>query len=236
MDMPLIADYIEQVVHRVKFIPARVRVREELTMHFEDLMEQMVRTGLSEEEAQQQSIIQMGNPKELGRQFNQAHDPVIEYSRLIARKAASIWIPIFLFGAGGLILCSYENYSEPEARDYITGEVVSVQKLTEYITLEDSTYRFSKAVYDSDSNLYLFYHKAGFNVVKNQDNRADKCRFYDLAGDCYGDEAGETDYYDGVMIVHDVDKDSSKLTIEYQGYQTKDFATLQFPDEFFEGK
>lgn len=72
--------YVEQVCKHVKAKDVHPDIQLEMKSHLEDLVEDKLREGLSQEEATHQALTQMGNPDQIGKQLHAAHKPVMEWS------------------------------------------------------------------------------------------------------------------------------------------------------------
>ncbi|MEQ8236355.1 MAG: FtsW/RodA/SpoVE family cell cycle protein [Syntrophomonadaceae bacterium] len=78
-----IVNYILEVCSRVKFRDIHQDVKLELAGHIEEIVEEFVIRGLSEEEAVDRSLAQMGDADLVGRQLNKVHKPKPEWSVLL---------------------------------------------------------------------------------------------------------------------------------------------------------
>ncbi|WP_141503625.1 FtsW/RodA/SpoVE family cell cycle protein [Paenibacillus luteus] len=72
--------FVEQVCSHVKAKDVHPDIQLEMKSHLEDLMEDKLSEGLSQEEATHQALAQMGNPDQIGKQLHTAHKPVMEWS------------------------------------------------------------------------------------------------------------------------------------------------------------
>ncbi len=78
-----IVNYILEVCSRVKFRDIHQDVKLELASHIEEIVEEFVTRGLSEEEAVDKALSQMGDADLVGRQLNKVHKPKPEWSVLL---------------------------------------------------------------------------------------------------------------------------------------------------------
>ena len=70
---PRFSDWCAKAVGEVLFLPDRKQIERELTDHFEDHRDALLALGYSAEEATEQAIEAMGDPKEVGRALNRVH-------------------------------------------------------------------------------------------------------------------------------------------------------------------
>ena len=72
-------EYLKIVRNEIKYIFDRDGIEKELDEHIQDSIIDLISEGYSYEEAEIQAIMQMGDPKELGKQLNKEHHPLIGY-------------------------------------------------------------------------------------------------------------------------------------------------------------
>ncbi|KEZ52838.1 FtsW/RodA/SpoVE family cell cycle protein [Metabacillus indicus] len=86
--------YLSKVKEQIKSKDARMMVEMELNAHIESIKEDLVKNGLTADEAETKAIAQMGNPVGIGKDMNKIHRPKTD------------WVLILLFtlcmGAGFL--------------------------------------------------------------------------------------------------------------------------------------
>jgi cell division protein FtsW (lipid II flippase) len=78
--MDKLADYLHDVCKNVKFTPAHFGIKRELNAHFEDQIHEYVQIGMTQEDALEASIADMGDPYDLGDRLNQVHKPQREWN------------------------------------------------------------------------------------------------------------------------------------------------------------
>ncbi len=72
-------EYLRQVRRQIHYIFDRNAIEEELTQHLEDSTHDLMESGLSLKEAEQEAVVQMGDPVETGKLLNKEHNPLIGY-------------------------------------------------------------------------------------------------------------------------------------------------------------
>lgn len=103
--------YLDEVCEEVKAKGMHDEIREELSGHFADLMMEKQEQGVSEEEAQQYAIAQMGDPQTIGRELHQIHRPRIPWPLLAGVLLLSA---ISLLGMGA-VEAGVTEYRIPDA-------------------------------------------------------------------------------------------------------------------------
>ena len=68
-------EYLELVTEQIRSRIARDPIREELYVHMLDQKEAYMDEGMSEEEAERETIQGMGNPVKIGEEFDRIHRP-----------------------------------------------------------------------------------------------------------------------------------------------------------------
>ena len=97
MHLPEWDEFVSLVVRQVRFSPDRKDIKRELTAHLEDACDARMAAGQSELDASREAVASMGNPVEIGRELNRAHNAVIGWTWLISK-----WVFIVLILILGL--------------------------------------------------------------------------------------------------------------------------------------
>lgn len=90
-------DYLKKVRKEIQFIFDRDAIENELSNHIEDSIQDLMKDGLSFEEAESVAISQMGDPVEVGKQLNQEHHPILGYTWIISKVVASVMVIPLIF-------------------------------------------------------------------------------------------------------------------------------------------
>lgn len=75
--------FLSEVIQHIKSKEAKELVRNELNYHIKAAKKDLVKQGLSEAEAEDKSVEQMGSPIKLGQQLNKVHRPRVDWISLI---------------------------------------------------------------------------------------------------------------------------------------------------------
>lgn len=78
-----IKEYLNNVCKCIKYKPANKAISEELETHIQDIKSDYLCKGLSENEAEENAIKQMGDAKKIGKKLNKIHRPKIDWLILI---------------------------------------------------------------------------------------------------------------------------------------------------------
>ncbi|MCI8608871.1 MAG: hypothetical protein HFE73_04430 [Firmicutes bacterium] len=138
--------WLDAVLHEVRFLPDRQKIRRELQEHIEDYMEDHMEGSESESRLQEEALLAMGEPVELGRQLNRQHKPWLGWLWLGSEFLCIITICIFV---GVLVYGWVDNQ-------------VDRQMGTRSIELEESyeemTNRYD-AAYNDEFTTIIYHHQ-----------------------------------------------------------------------------
>ena len=101
-----IDEYIEEICSYVKFKKAHKEIRAEFLDHFEEKTEDFILEGMSEEEASEKALAEMGEADIIGKQLDDSHKPSPEWSILIITALFSILGVVTVY----LVLRNQEMY------------------------------------------------------------------------------------------------------------------------------
>lgn len=78
-----LSEYLDALTSQIRCTKARKLVADELASHIEDQKESLVAAGMSESEAMEESIRQMGDPVAVGVELDRIHRPALDWKFLI---------------------------------------------------------------------------------------------------------------------------------------------------------
>lgn len=111
--------FLSLVCESIKAKNLHKKIRKELNDHIEDQKEAYIKKGMDEDEALIKSIKDMGDPTLVGKELNDAHKPLIEWSVLITTA-------IFLLISGGMqyIFSTVEPFTNSVQVEYFSGFLI----------------------------------------------------------------------------------------------------------------
>ncbi|GBF71980.1 hypothetical protein PA598K_00210 [Paenibacillus sp. 598K] len=89
-----VAAFLQTVCEQIRTKKAHRSVRRELEGHIADLVEELMAEGMERQEAERVAIARMGDARDIGRQLNEVHKPVIEWG-LIGIVATMLGLGLF---------------------------------------------------------------------------------------------------------------------------------------------
>lgn len=78
------AEYLEQVCQQIRWKKAHPSIRRELSNHMEDQMGEYLSVGIPPEEAARKTVKEMGDPVQIGTQFDRSYRPKVDKGILLA--------------------------------------------------------------------------------------------------------------------------------------------------------
>lgn len=83
--------FINDICSYIKYKEVHKEVREEISLHIEELKEFYIEKGFSEEEAEAKAITNMGKAEDIGEKLNKQHKPQTEWSLIILTAIISVF-------------------------------------------------------------------------------------------------------------------------------------------------
>ena len=74
--------YLQQVLHQIRWKRARQVIGRELQSHLEDQYDALLAAGLSPDQAETETVRQMGDPVSVGQALDKLHRPRLEWGLL----------------------------------------------------------------------------------------------------------------------------------------------------------
>lgn len=87
----VIDGFLNDVCSYIKYKGVHKEVKDELSIHIDELKDSYISKGLAEEEAEKKAIADMGNAAEIGEKLNKQHKPQTEWSLVILTAIISIF-------------------------------------------------------------------------------------------------------------------------------------------------
>ncbi len=147
--------FLNEILSYVKFSFDKADIQRELKSHISDKLEYYLQQGFDMEEAEQLSINDMGDAKEIEMELNKQHNPIIGWLWRITSVVAALTIIIFgfifIFFIGSTFLQGNLVDEFPES------DIVYKIDLKEQVKIDDRVIRFTNVIYDKNGNMNIFY-------------------------------------------------------------------------------
>ena len=109
-------EFISRVVRQVRFTPDRRGIKRELEAHLEDAAAQRMAGGADARQAAAEAVAGMGDPEEIGRELNRAHNQFIGWTWLISKWA--FIVVILMLGLSGSLFVIVTDLFAPRVVSY----------------------------------------------------------------------------------------------------------------------
>lgn len=160
-------EYLDIVTKQVRYIFDREYIEAELKEHIEDSILDLMEEGLSHEEAEEQAVIQMGDPVETGRLLNKEHHPLIGYLYAVSNVCIVLAGLYFILTIGALMWGLIENATPAVERNSVAKYPLNLEmeipthkvKIDYICQLEDGSYSITSRSWRKFS-----YSRAGWSV------------------------------------------------------------------------
>ena len=160
-------EYLDIVTKQVRYIFDREYIEAELKEHLEDSIQDLMEEGLSRDEAEEQAILQMGDPVETGKLLNKEHHPLIGYLYAASNVCLVLMGLYFVLTIGTLIWGLLENATPIVERNSKGTYPVNLEfeipthrvKVDNICQLDDGTYTLTSRAWRKFS-----YSRAGWSI------------------------------------------------------------------------
>lgn len=160
-------EYLDIVTKQVHYIFDREYIEAELKQHLEDSILDLMEEGFSHEEAEEQAVLQMGDPIETGKMLNKEHHPVIGYLYALSNVLVITLGIYFILTIGIVMWGVIENANPIVDRNCIASYPVNLEvtipthrvKIDNICLFEDGRYSLTSRSWKRFS-----YTRAGWSI------------------------------------------------------------------------
>lgn len=144
--MPLdkVDKFLENVLSYIKFPFVKDDIKFELESHILDRINYYIEQGYDSEKAEELSIKDMGDPKEIGTLLNKQHNPFLGWVLRITNGMVVLFITLsalFIIPILGVSL-----FSKSPIKDIPKGDIVYKIDVDEKVKIDDTVIRFTNVV------------------------------------------------------------------------------------------
>lgn len=211
--------FIKELLSYVKFVYDRNEIRKEFEAHLSDKMEDYMEQGYEPEEAEQLTIKDMGDAKEIGIELNKQHNPILGWLWRITNSIAILLFMLFCFILVFSIRTFFESNSLKESIVYTDIEYQSDIDIR--VRIDDRVVQITNIIMEGNGDLnicYQYYNIGLWGVGGNfgylgdfTDNKGNK--YMTLSGTSHGGILTK-----GVWTISNFSKDADTLIISYDRY------------------
>ena len=147
--------FINEVISYIKFPFDREDIRKELEDHILDKMEYYDSRGIDKVTAEELTLRDMGNPKEIGIALNREHNFVLGWIYKITNALVTIFLIITVFTVGISLISTI--FSGNPAKHISKEDIVYDIKVNEKVKIDDRVIKFKNVIYEKNGDLNIIY-------------------------------------------------------------------------------
>ncbi|MBE6008033.1 MAG: hypothetical protein E7235_02415 [Lachnospiraceae bacterium] len=151
-------NYLDDTLKYVKFFFDRGEIRKELNEHMEDMYEDMLESGISEEDAIRLVVEYMGDADEIGRALNREHKPWIGWL-WVATRFVAVMLFIMVIGEAASFGISAAGFLFDDNEYASDGELVYEMDINESFRLDDDTVTLEELKYYDNGDMVVKYKR-----------------------------------------------------------------------------
>jgi len=148
-------EFLIEVLNQVKFKYDRYDIRMELEAHIQDKIEYYSELGYDMDTAEELSVNDMGDAKEIGKELNKQHNPFIGWVWRITNILLVLSVIISIFVTGFLFISSL--YTSNPANGIDKANIVYKIDIDEKVKLDDTVIQFTDIIYEKNGDLSIIY-------------------------------------------------------------------------------
>jgi hypothetical protein len=214
--------FLKDILSYVKFPFDRNNIRLELEDHISEKVDYYMEQGYDMEKAEQLSINDMGDAKEIGIELNKQHNPILGWLCEITNVIVVLAVILSIFFIGLPTLSSL--FPRKLINDISKANIVYKIDVDKEVKIDDMVIRFTNVVYEKNGDMNIFYEYydtklwgAGWSlgsIGEISDNLGNK-RMSGSGGQSGGIKSKGRD------TINNFSKDADKLIISYDNYNRK---------------
>lgn len=214
--------FLKEILSYVKFTFDRDAIRTELESHISDKKEYYLEQGYDLEEAEQRSINDMGNAKEIGVELDKQHNPIVGWIWRITNLIAVLTIIFF----GFIFIIFMSTFFHGNLIDEIPkSDIVYRIDLKEKVKIDDRVIRFTNVIYEKNGEMNIFYESYYTSLSGTGWSLDYIGEITDNLGNKYiinsGQQSGGGILSKGVWTINNFSGEADVLIISYDRYNRK---------------
>ena len=211
--------FLEEVISQVKFKYDRYDIKQELLAHISDKIEFYIEQGLDNDKAEELSVSEMGDAKEIGKELNKQHNPFIGWIWRISNILLVLSVIISIFITGFNVLASL--YTTNPSKGIDKSNIVYKLDIDEKVKVDDTVIHFTDVVYEKNGDLSIIYKYYDTRLWGTGWSFGAMGEISDNLGNTYFDGSGQSSggiVTRGRRTVENFSKDADTLIITYDNY------------------
>ena len=211
--------FINEVISYIKFPFDREDIRKELEDHILDKMEYYDSRGIDKVTAEELTLRDMGNPKEIGIALNREHNFVLGWIYKITNALVTIFLIITVFTAGISLISTI--FSGNPAKHISKEDIVYDIKVNEKVKIDDRVIKFKNVIYEKNGDMNIVYEYYDTKLLGMGWSLGHIGTIKDNLGNEYFEGSGSSSggiITKGVETMNDFSSEADTLIIEYDMY------------------
>lgn len=221
MPLPKKDKFLKEVLSCVKFPFDRDNIKSELDSHIVEKIDHYIAQGYDNETAEQLSINDMGDAKEIGTALNKQHNPILGYIWMLTNLVIIFIVIVNIYNVGLPLLFSLFSNS---IDNIPTSNIVYAIDVNEKVKLDDTVIHFTNIVYEQNGDMNIFYKYYDTKLWGTGWSETDIGAITDNLGNIYDTGSGQSSggiVTKSVITVGDFSSEADTLIISYDRYNRK---------------
>ncbi len=148
-------EFITTVLSQVHFPFDHRKIHDELASHIDDITDELMDEGVSEEEASVAAVQRMGNAEEIGKELNKIHNPVLGWIWIYSSLCLFI-TAVFAFCLLIVPLTSPFTVKKP-INEINPNDILYHISVDKTCHIDTMVLTITDIIYDTDHTLHIFY-------------------------------------------------------------------------------
>lgn len=219
MNLPKSNEFIKEVISYIKFPFDRDDVEKELEDHILDKMEYYHNEGMDEETAEELTLKDMGNPKEIGIALNKEHNHILGWIYTITNILVAINLVFLVFSLSMLLINTV--FQRNPGNGIPKENIVYNIQVNEKVKIDDRVIKFKNVIYEKNGDMSIVYENYETKLFGGGWSFGSIGTIKDNLGNDYFAGSGSSSggiITKGVRTVENFAKDANTLIIEYNQY------------------
>jgi hypothetical protein len=214
--------FLKDILSYVKFPFDRNDIRLELEDHISDKVDYYMEQGYDKEKAEQLSINDMGDAKEIGIRLNKQHNPILGWIWKITNVTVGLTVILSIF------YIVVPTFSSLFTRNFINEipktNIVYKIDVDKEVKIDDRVIRFTNVVYEKNGDMNVFYEHYDTRLWGMGWSFGNIGEITDNLGNTYWSGSGSQNggiKSKGRRTVNNFSREADKLIISYDNYNRK---------------
>ncbi|MGN9161764.1 permease prefix domain 1-containing protein [Clostridium sulfidigenes] len=147
--------FLKEVLSYVKFSLDREDIKTELESHILEKVDYYIEQGYDKEKAEELSINDMGDAKEIGIELNKQHNPILGWIWYITNVMVGITIIFSVFVIGPLLV--EPLFKANLINNIEKSNIVYKMNIDEKVNVDVTVIHFTNIIYEKNGDLSFFY-------------------------------------------------------------------------------